>query len=243
MFSSSIYVVLGDGASAKFWTDAWLPDGAISAFAPNLFKAVGKRRRGKTVRDALNNRRWVQDITGARTAAVILEYVQLCETLENVQLRPLEPDRFVWRWTPDGRYSVRSAYRAYFASWTSMAGAKELWRAHVPPKVKFFFWLALHGRLWTAARRMRHGLQVTAACVFCDQLDETTDHLLCSCVFAREVWSRLLIAMTSIAAPPHSTSTLLDWWLSERSGLPQSLHRSFDSLVLLVTWCLWKERN
>jgi hypothetical protein len=27
------------------------------------------------------------------------------------------------------------------------------------PKVRFFFWLALHGRCWTANRRMRHGLQ------------------------------------------------------------------------------------
>ena len=42
---------------------------------------------------------------------------------------------------------------------------------------------------------------------------------------------------------PHQTSTLLDWWLLGRATLPQDLRRSFDSLVLLVTWCLWKERN
>jgi hypothetical protein len=68
-----------------------------------------------------------------------LEYVDLGETLENVQLSPHEPDRFVWRWTPDGRYYVRSTYRVYFVGWASMTGAKELWRAHAPPKVKFFF--------------------------------------------------------------------------------------------------------
>lgn len=55
-----------------------------------------------------------------------------------------------------------------------MAGAKEHWRAAVPPKVKFFFWLALHGRLWTRERRKRHGLQLDAACALCNQLDETT---------------------------------------------------------------------
>ena len=38
-------------------------------------------------------------------------------------------------------------------------------------------------------------------------------------------------------------STLLDWWLLERAALPQAIRRSFDSLVLLVTWLLWKERN
>jgi hypothetical protein len=38
--------------------------------------------------------------------------------------------------------------------WASLAGAKVLWRAHALPKVKFFFWLALHGRLWMVERRM-----------------------------------------------------------------------------------------
>jgi hypothetical protein len=95
-----------------------------------------------------------------------------------------------------------------------MAGAKELWRANVPPKVKFFFWLALHGRLWTAERRKQHGLQPNVSCALCDQLDKTTDHLLCSCVFSWEVWTWLLSAMAHVATPPQPDSTLLDWWLS-----------------------------
>jgi hypothetical protein len=73
-----------------------------------------------------------------------------------------------------------------------MLGAKDVWRTSTPPKVKFFFWLALHGRLWTAEHRMRHGLQQHADCVLCDQHDESTDHLLASCVYTRKVWHRLL---------------------------------------------------
>jgi hypothetical protein len=65
---------------------------------------------------------------------------------------------------------------------TSMLGARHVWKAAVPPKVKFFFWMELHGRLWTADRRHRHGLQQNASCALCDQEDETTDHLLLSCV-------------------------------------------------------------
>lgn len=182
MFSSSVTVDVGDGATALFWTDSWLPDGPIYTFAPSLFRAVGRRRRGRTVRDALTDRRWVRDITGARTVPVILEYLRLWEMLETVQLQPTVPDRFVWRWTPNGQYTVRSAYQAFFTGWTTMAGAMELWRASAPPKVKFFFLLALHGRLWTAERRKRHRLQPDASCVLCDQADETGDHLLCSCV-------------------------------------------------------------
>jgi len=61
-----------------------------------------------------------------------------------------------------------------------------------PPKVRFFFWLALRGRLWTAARRMCHGLQSSADCALCGQAEETVDHLLSSCVFTREVWFHIL---------------------------------------------------
>lgn len=124
-----------------------------------------------------------------------------------------------------------------------MAGAVELWRAAVPPKVKLFFWLALHGRLWTAERRMRHGLQPSATCAMCDQSEETIDHLLCSCVYAREVWARILRTLDSRLAPAHPDSQLLDWWMSGRASLPGALRRSFDSLCLLVSWGLWKEKN
>jgi len=47
-----------------------------------------------------------------------------------------------------------------------------------PPRVKFFWWLVMHGRCWTADRRFRHGLQDSNTCIFCDQAPETLDHLL-----------------------------------------------------------------
>lgn len=62
--------------------------------------------------------------------------------LETVQLRPLEGDHFRWRWTPDGAYSASSAYRSFFLGMSTLQGAKELWKASTPPKVKFFFFLS-----------------------------------------------------------------------------------------------------
>lgn len=75
MFRTSVTVHVGDGATARFWTDAWLPARAICSFAPNLILAVGCRRRGRSVHDALANRQWTRDITGAPTAAVLVEYI------------------------------------------------------------------------------------------------------------------------------------------------------------------------
>lgn len=125
---------------------------------------------------------------------MLYEY-DLWEKLEGVHMQPLASDRFIWRWTtwtPDGTYSMSSAYRSFFLGMSSMLGAKELWKASAPPKVKLFFWLALHGRIWMADRRKRHGLHDSADCALCAQEDKTVDHLLVSCVFARELWHCLL---------------------------------------------------
>ena len=98
---------------------------------------------------------------------MLCEYVDLWDTLENVQLSPLVSDRFVWKWTADGVYSASSAYRAFFFGTVALPRARLIWRAAVPPKLKFFFWLAIHGCIWTADRRRRHGLQDTAECALC----------------------------------------------------------------------------
>jgi hypothetical protein len=42
---------------------------------------------------------------------------------------------------------------------------------------------------------------------------------------------------------PHHDNMLKVWWQQSRSALPGGFRQAFDSGVLLVTWCLWKECN
>jgi hypothetical protein len=42
---------------------------------------------------------------------------------------------------------------------------------------------------------------------------------------------------------PLDSSCLSDWWQNTRTAIPKPFKRSFDSLVLLVSWKVWKERN
>ena len=64
-----------------------------------------------------------------------------------------------------------------------------------------------------------------------------------SCVFTREIWHRLLARVGFQHLCPSDESVLLDWWQQERMRVPESFRRGFDSLVLLVSWEVWKERN
>jgi len=87
-------------------------------------------------------------------------------------------------------FSTASAYRAFFIGQTEIRGARCLKKARAPGKCKFFIWLVLHGRCWTAERRKRHNLQDDDTCILCSQESESITHLLLNCSFARECsWS------------------------------------------------------
>lgn len=187
--------------------------------------------------------RWARDIVGAPTTQVLVQYLRVWNILGMVVLDPLQHDRFVWRWSPDGRYTASSAYHAFFAGSTSMPGVRELWKAKAPARVKFFFWLAIHGRLWSVERRKRHGLQDDDACVLCGQEPETCDHLFAGCVLTRELWAHLLLQLGLLTLAPVTMEDVCSWWLRQRERFDASLKPAFDSLVLLVSWLVWKERN
>ena len=158
-------------------------------------------------------------------------------------LDPLQSDRFVWRWSADGTYSASSAYRAFFAGSTALLGARELWKARPPPRVKFFAWLALHNRLWTADRRRRHGLQTSDTCALCDQAPETAQHLLLGCVITRTLWAAMLLPLGLQSCVSEHSESVASWWLRQRARLDSSARPMFDSIFLLLSWIVWKKRN
>jgi hypothetical protein len=64
---------------------------------------------------------------GALTMQVLCQFLRVWSLLQDVMLDPLQADRFVWKWSSDGKYPGSSTYRAFFAGCTTLLGAKELW--------------------------------------------------------------------------------------------------------------------
>jgi hypothetical protein len=55
-----------------FWTDNWLNGQSVKATTPLLCCAVGKRTQSSlTVAQALDNNRWIQDISGGLSVQAI----------------------------------------------------------------------------------------------------------------------------------------------------------------------------
>ena len=160
---------VASGESTFFWVNCWLQGSGVCQLAPTVFAAVPKRHWGTTVAEALQDFAWVRHITGPRSLRLVAEFVQLCMAVEQVYLTPETPDTFSWNLTSSQRYTTASAYGAMFFGCSKPLGAALIWKTSAPPRVKFFFWLALHGKCWTADRRWRHGLQDQNSCIICDQ--------------------------------------------------------------------------
>ena len=247
MFNASLSVVVGDGLNSFFWTDKWIQGRSVSDLAPALLNAVRPRtHKMRKVVDGLHNNSWAKDIKGALTVQVILDYLLLWDTIRlwQQQRNSNTPDTFSWKWTADGQFTTASAYRAFFIGQHAIPGARQLTKSRAPGRCKFFLWLAIHDRCWTNERRKRHNLQDGDSCTFCDQQSESINHLLVGCVFAREVWYMVLRKGNLQRLTPYpSASDFVHWWLQSRKQLRKQMRKPFDSLVILVTWILWKERN
>jgi hypothetical protein len=97
---------------------------------------------------------------------------------------------------------------------------------------------------WTADRLAKRGLNHPPACLLCDQEPEDLNHLLVSCVFAREFWYKLLrrFRLHSLAPQPGAAS-FLDWWDRVSAGVNGIICKGLDSLIILGAWMIWKHRN
>lgn len=168
----------------------------------------------------------------------LTQYVQLWHVVATVHLLSGIEDVISWRWETCGSYSARSAYHMFFHGSTVSPIFRTVWHAWAPLKVKFFLCLAAKGRIWTATRRKRHGLQVTDDCNLCGQAAETVDHLFSHCAYARQVWFQ--VGQRTNNQLPNLTvdSNLIDWWLSIRANMTSVKAKGLDSTVMLVCWRL-----
>ncbi|WVZ52504.1 hypothetical protein U9M48_003557 [Paspalum notatum var. saurae] len=142
-----------------------------------------------------------------------------------------------------GSYSCKSAYSSMFTGTVRFSPWKRIWRSWAPPNCRFFIWLAVNNKCWTSDRLAKKGLPHQPTCPLCDQEAESINHLLSGCVLSREVWAWLLRELKLNVLPPTSSSRFCSWWKRTATSLEKSLRKGFNSLVILVSWELWKHRN
>jgi hypothetical protein len=245
LFYAATTITIGNGNIALFWSSPWLNGTKPKDIAPLIYEASSKKRL--TVKQAMLNNAWISNIKmdASLTIPHIHQYIRLWNELNGIHLRVDEEDNIVWNLSPNGEYSTSSAYKAQFFGATLTCMNEMVWKAWATPKVKFFAWLTIQNRLWTADHLEKRGWDNCGLCPLCKQTQETVAHLLSHCRFTKRVWTLVKewLGIPSIRVNEWTDNlNIKEWWMMTTfKRAPE--RKVMSSLVMLTSWIIWKERN
>jgi ribonuclease HI len=195
LYSSFIYSIFNltfDSRNVKIWSSKWIPK--PSSFS--IQSPCTNLDRDEKVYALIDqhSREWkTQEIQA------IFEKEE-AEIICNIPLsKNDQPDKLVWRATPSGNYTVKSAYylekeRIRRESGECSGGKgwetfwKMIWGLKVPNSTKVFLWRACNNLLPTRVNLRRRGMKLEESCVICGHEPESILHVLWECPSAQDVW-------------------------------------------------------
>lgn len=204
MFAISIETTVGNGRDTIFWSDRWLHGCRLEELAPEVVRCVPLRiRKRRKVNEALHDHAWVADIRSALGWRGLAEYLYLWDLLSGVNLNDTAD---IHRWKPEasGLFSAKLAYRNFFVGAITYFWAME---ENLEMKnAKFFVWLAIRNRCWTTDVYKKRDASSGASPPL-RLREETTQHILTSCVFARQFLYAVLQPLSLINLTPTRRDT------------------------------------
>ena len=227
-----------------FWSDRWINGKSIEDIAPEVYGIINPEIKAiRTVAQALNNGTWIEDIKKLITIDVFMQVISIWEECQDVHLSPPVEDKWEWSWEPKGHFSTRSVYQAHFKTKITCEVAEAIWKSWAPTKCKLAMWLFIRQRIWTADRLEKRGLPHPDKCPYCSSTVENAQHLFMGCAIVNIIWGQVLswAKLPSVTPPTHAN--LKEWWMQARGTVTGKTRNKLDSLILLVAWEVWRERN
>jgi hypothetical protein len=185
----NLHILTLVGTKRLFWHSGWIDGHAPAKLFPLLYNH--SRRKQRTVREAMLGGNWIGDIAHDLNNEILREFFQLWNAIESAQLNLDDgrDDQISWILESSGEYSTKSAYNIQFARQIPTMFLNLIWNAWAAPKCKFFLWLLLQDKLWTAACLQIRGWKNNYFCAVCERNLETAAHLFMECPYAATVWT------------------------------------------------------
>ncbi|XP_020883444.1 uncharacterized protein LOC110229040 [Arabidopsis lyrata subsp. lyrata] len=233
---------IGNGQDTSIWADKWIVDD------------YPRRPINKELFMDLNLR--VASLITPQGEWNLPRMQQLFPPGDVIQISSFPPavnlkDRFVWAYTKDGKYSVKSGNWVLKREATSMEVISDntqavnlikekAWNIVTVPKIKLFFLRALSGALAVAECLRHHGLQTNPIFSLCRVEEETVSHVLFKCTLAAQGW-----LLSSLPAPAQgffaSVMDNIQHLLSIMKD--ESIPTHIRTAIPWILWEIWKARN
>lgn len=100
-------------------------------------------------------------------------------------------DRIIWPLEENGRFSVKSCYRALSKDFREEDKVywSSIWRLKIPPKVKVFFWQVCSECIPTKDLLVKRKVRCDNLCDLCNEEQESIWHLFVDCSYVKQIWN------------------------------------------------------
>jgi hypothetical protein len=195
----------------------------------------------------MENENWIRELMHYLHPTLFNEYMQLWLLIDefNFNHNDTEEDDITWTRTASGKYSTKLAYNMHFDGSLESSFLTVIWQVWAPSKCKVFTWLMIQGRICTEDRLLLRQWANEYFCPLCRRNLETVTHLFIECLVSRRVWSQISfwVSMLTLSPQQWKPDALLSSWFSDLSAVSSRRSKGVRSLVILVCWTLWRERN
>jgi hypothetical protein len=122
----------------------------------------------------------------------------------------LESDTLVWKFEPNGLFSVKSMYAIINFRGITLVHVHSVWKLKLPPKIHFFLWLVVHNKNLTRDNFVKRQSVDDLTCVFYNEL-ETCNHIFFECVVAKAAWNEIKLCVGNTVAIVDINSIAKNW--------------------------------
>ena len=230
---------VGDGSSINIWKHRWLDSSrGGKILSPRLDSSLA------VVKDLFitGMKMWNSDLIDQKF------YPWEADCIKSMPVSfHIDKDALIWPWTPDGVYSVKSAYWILAnESLLSQARSSNLealkplwngiWRLKLPNKVKHFLWRALNESLPTKFNLCARHVLPDNNCGLCEEFPEDVIHCLWLCDHAKSIWLSDQTFYYPRTRNFRCFGDLVSFVLLELSS-------GTVMLFSIVAWFIWTRRN
>jgi len=245
-FLHHISITVGKGSKISFWEDRWAGDSTLKDKFPSLYRLSTQQEALISSMGWFEGHLWKWTLAWKK--ALTQSEIKLVEDLKAVLAThaPLPNKEDIIHWKGKNEYSARILQQLMFMEMEVEVDSLvcSVWMNLVPPKVEFFMWVTLLGKLNTKEMLWKKGiLSVNQnSCTFCSANSESLDHVLLHCPFSWKVWCSVAedlgqnLVCQSTFNQFYSSCLSIQW----RS---KSMKKIWISTVFAIPWRLWMERN
>ncbi|KAJ0462665.1 putative reverse transcriptase zinc-binding domain-containing protein [Helianthus annuus] len=235
---------VGNGEDIRFWIDTWEGDRPFMERWPHLFGLdLFKSCR---VADRLERNMGIGGFNWywsrlPESDVEIKEWQECRETLNKVILTNSK-DRWVWNEDSQDGFSVKRVKTALINERGNSQLPNFEWCKWVPIKCNIVAWRGNLDRLATRVNLRRRNVDIISVlCPFCNEFEETVEHLFTACSMTTRVWAGISVWCKIPPIFIFDFKDILD--IHNYSQVGKKAKKIIQGLVIICCWVIWKGRN